>query len=350
MNQINYNAPWHQLKHVCVGATYDEHFYEPIKNTKIRESLQTISRETNEDYDNLISVLESFNVKVSRPEINKNLSILDFIDNNGIIDYSASQSFTLIPRPPMQPRDSCLAVGDILLATNKEAMHIVNSSFKELHSDNFVVPWAHNGRYYLPGDCEFDAPLATVIGDTIVLDCRDHNWLYNYFLTAFPNYKIKPVYIGGHNDAVYSVIKPGVLISTYHHENYKDTFPNWTVKFIKNQSWNALPEWRKIKHSNINRWWVPEDINNNDFSKFIDTWLTNWTGFVKESVFDVNLLQINETTILVNNYNKDLFDFFNKHHIDAIVVPFRHRFFWDGGLHCITNDYFREGCKENYYD
>ena len=23
-------------------------------------------------------------------------------------------------------------------------------------------------------------------------------------------------------------------------------------------------------------------------------------------------------------------------------VPFRHRFFWDGGLHCITNDLVRE--------
>jgi hypothetical protein len=143
-------------------------------------------------------------------------------------------------------------------------------------------------------------------------------------------------------------VKPGVIVSTYHYNNYKDTFPGWTVKHIENQSWNAIPGWRKIKHSNKNRWWVPDDINNQEFSNFIDTWLNDWVGFVQETVFDVNLLQIDSTTVLVNNYNKDMFAFLKNHKIDAVVCPFRHRFFWDGGLHCITNDLYREGERENY--
>lgn len=347
MTLINYNAPWHDLKHVCVGATYSQNFFNPIKNTKVRESLQKIAHETEEDYQNLIAILESYNILVSRPKINNNMSILDFTNSNGQIDYKVSQSFTLIPRPPMQPRDSFLVIGDIILATNHDAKTIIQESLGT-DVDNFIMPWTRSDQYYLPNDRVFDAPLATVVGDTIILDCQDHNWLYHYFLKAFPNYKIKPVYIGGHNDAVYSVIKPGVLLSTYHHSNYTETFPNWSVKYIENQSWNAIPEWRKIKHSNVDRWWVPEELNNKDFSTFIDTWLENWVGYVKETVFDVNLLQINDRTILVNNYNKDLFKFFKKHNIDAIVAPFRHRFFWDGGLHCITNDYYREGELENY--
>lgn len=347
MSDIKFYAPWHNLTQVCVGISYPEKFYEPIGNSKIRESLQQIARETEEDFINLISILKSFNVQVSRPTVDDNLSITDFVDQSGVMNYKTSQSFALIPRPPMQPRDSFLVIGNILLATNHEAKTIIPET---LYSDidNVIIPWTRTDQYRLPNHRVFDAPLATVIGDTVILDCRDHPWLHSYFVKAFPNYKIKPVYIGGHNDAVYSVIKPGILISTHHHSNYTDTFPNWTVKYIENQSWNAIPEWQKIKHNNVDRWWVPEDLNNKDFSTFIDTWLENWVGYVKETVFDVNLLQINDRTILVNNYNKDLFKFFKQHNIDAIVAPFRHRFFWDGGLHCITNDYYREGELENY--
>jgi hypothetical protein len=347
MSDIKYHAPWHTLKKVCVGSSYSEAFYEPIRNSKIKESLQKIARETEEDFANLVSVLESFDVGVSRPTIDKNQTIMDFVDHSGIINYKKSHSFTLIPRPPMQPRDSFLVIGDIILATNSDAKKIVVETLG-YQPDNLVVPWERADQYYLPKHLVFDAPLATVVGDTVILDCRDHDWLYGYFVKAFPNYKIKPVYIGGHNDAVYSVVKPGLLISTYHYDNYVDTFPGWTVKFIENQSWNAIPEWRKIKHSNIDRWWVPDEINNRDFSTFIDAWLSNWTGFVKETVFDVNLLQINDRTVLVNNYNKDMFEFLKKHNIDAIVASFRHRFFWDGGLHCITNDYYREGKNDSY--
>jgi sporulation protein YlmC with PRC-barrel domain len=249
----------------------------------------------------------------------------------------------------MQPRDSFLVIDDIVLATNLESIDIIKTSLKDLTA-NFVIPWDSDDQFFLDQKFTFDAPLVTVIGDTIIIDCQSHDWLYEYFCKAFPTYKIKPVCIGGHNDAVYSVIKPGVLISTFHHTNYSETFPGWTVKFIENQSWNAIPDWRKIKHSNIDRWWAPDNILNNEFSTFIDTWLGNWVGYVKESVFDVNLLQINDGVVLVNNYNKDLFDFFKQHKVEPIIVPFRHRFFWDGGLHCITNDLYRDGCKQSYFE
>jgi len=338
MHPIKFNAPWHPLKHVCVGQSYNCDFYSPIKSSNVRESLQKIASETEEDYLNLIKVLESFDINVVRPDIDKNLTILDFIDESGKINYENAQSFTLIPRPPMQPRDSFLVVDNKILPTNSEFNSFKNVIF-DSNSDNII----NNSKAHC-----FDAPLATVIGDTIILDCQEHNWLYDYFSKQFSDYKIKPVYVGGHNDAVYSVVKPGVLISTYHYSNYKETFPGWCVKYIENQSWNAIPGWRKVKHSNVNKWWAPENLVNDEFSNFINHWLDNWLGLVKETVFDVNMLQINDSTVLVNNYNKEMFNFLKKHKIEPIICPFRHRFFWDGGLHCITNDLYREGEKENY--
>jgi hypothetical protein len=323
MTQFKFNAPWHTLKHTWVGTTYGPDFFQPIKNNKIRESLQKIARETEEDYCNLIDTLETFGVNVSRPTISPDITIMDYIDDNGQLNFQSSKSFTLIPRPPMQPRDSLLVVGDEVLATNNEA----DWFYKDIEKS----PRA------------FDAPLVTVVGQHLVADCRDHPWLAEYIQQRFPDRKVIPVLIGGHNDAVFCPVRPGLIVSTYHHDNYTETFPGWTVKYIENQSWNAIPNWRKFKHSNVDKWWVPDADNNPEFANFVDTWLRQWVGFVKETVFDVNMLQINEQVILVNNYNKEMFEFFKTHSIEPVVVPFRHRFFWDGGIHCVTGDVYREG-------
>lgn len=331
---IQYNAPWHRLKHICVGSTYLPEFYEPVKNSQVRDALQRIASETVEDYNNLIKVLESLDITVSRSNINSQNTIMDYVDTQGRIDYQHSQSFTLIPRPPMQPRDSVLIVGRQVVMTNSES-HWFTDLYPDY--DTIISPIV------------FDAPLVTVIGNRLIVDCRDHPDLAEFLSSIFPDYKIVPVLIGGHNDAVFSVVAPGTIISTYHHTNYQETFPGWKVKFIDNQSWNAVPEWRKLKHSNRHRWWSPDQQSNPEFANFVDTWLGNWVGYVAETVFDVNMLQINEHCVLVNNYNKELFDFLKQNRIEPVVVPFRHRFFWDGGLHCITNDLYREGDYESYF-
>jgi hypothetical protein len=35
--------------------------------------------------------------------------------------------------------------------------------------------------------------------------------------------------------------------------------------------------------------------------------------------------------------------------MEPIHVPFRHKWFWDAGLHCITLDLFRYGKQEDYF-
>ena len=65
-------------------------------------------------------------------------------------------------------------------------------------------------------------------------------------------------------------------------------------------------------------------------------------------MFDVNMLSIDQNTIICNNYNKEVFEHFKKHKVEPIVFNFRHRYFWDGGIHCITQDLYREGTQEDY--
>ena len=88
---------------------------------------------------------------------------------------------------------------------------------------------------------------------------------------------------------------------------------------------------------------------NENLKEFVNTWLDKWVGHVQETVFDVNMLSVSEEVVLVNNYDKTVFDFLKKHKIEPIICPLRHRYFWDGGIHCLTLDLIREGEKENYF-
>jgi len=327
---FNYNAPWHSLKKVCLGKSYSPSYYEDISNKKIRDILQRIAQETEEDFLGIEKILKEFGVDVIRPHVVED-SIINHLDVNGKLTYRGTKSFTLIPRPPMQPRDSILIIGNEALGTNPEC-----STFADVVSIPEQTP------------CSFDAPCVTVIGQHLIVDRRDFPGVDLYLSQRFPDRTIVPVDIGGHNDAVFAPVKPGVIVSTYYHTNYTDTFPGWEVLYIENQSWNAVPEWRKLKHNNAGKWWMPGEELNTEFTNFVETWLSHWLGYVEETVFDVNMLMIDDRTALVNNYNKQVFDFFTKHNIEPIIAPFRHRFFWDGGIHCITNDIYRQGNIENY--
>jgi hypothetical protein len=52
---------------------------------------------------------------------------------------------------------------------------------------------------------------------------------------------------------------------------------------------------------------------------------------------------------MVFNYNKQVFDALERFGITPHIVPFRHRYFWDGGIHCVTSDLHREGKQQDFF-
>jgi hypothetical protein len=150
-----------------------------------------------------------------------------------------------------------------------------------------------------------------------------------------------------HSDAVISLIKPRVAISIHDVADYKKTMPDWEVLLIDDNP--SIPgDWIDFKSVVKGRWWIKQEENNAVLAKFIDKWLGDWVGYVAESVFDVNMLSIDESTVICNNYNKSVFNFLKKHKVEPVIFNFRHRHFWDGGVHCITQDLYREGTQEDY--
>ena len=50
--------------------------------------------------------------------------------------------------------------------------------------------------------------------------------------------------------------------------------------------------------------------------------------------------------LLGQGVSENFFDWVND---PKIKNPLRHRYFWDGGIHCLTLDLIREEDKENYF-
>ena len=73
-------------------------------------------------------------------------------------------------------------------------------------------------------------------------------------------------------------------------------------------------------------------------------------GYAEETYFDVNCLLLMKNVIF-SSYNRDIFNKLEKRGINPIVCRWRHRLFWDGGIHCITLDLRREGeTVKNIYE
>jgi hypothetical protein len=192
----------------------------------------------------------------------------------------------------------------------------------------------------------------TVVGRDIYIDCNDQKFYKHQEKILYenlPNIRINKLRHGGHSDGCFHTLKPGVILSLYDIQRYETTFPNWDVCYLPNQSWDKVDGFLKLKHQVGGKWWVPGEEENTEFTHFVETWLQDWVGYAEETVFDVNVLVLDEHHVCINNMNPTVIEFLKKHNMEPVHVPWRHRYFWDGGLHCITLDLEREGEQEDYF-
>ena len=157
----------------------------------------------------------------------------------------------------------------------------------------------------------------------------------------FPDYRINILDSPGHCDGGMHPIKPGLIASVNHPDTHK-FFPGWDIVPVE-PHWEKMHDWRNIKNKNRGRWWIEGEENNKELEEFVDAWMNDWVNYAAESIFDVNMLVIDENNVICNNYNERLFKKFDEYNVTPHVINFRHRYFWDGGLHCITSDLKRKG-------
>lgn len=147
----------------------------------------------------------------------------------------------------------------------------------------------------------------------------------------------------------FTPVKPGLIVSIMEIQTYAETFPDWEVVYLEGESWSKMKPFLDLKQKNQGRWWIKGHEYDTELVEYVETWLKDWTGYAEESVFDVNILVIDQSNIIVNGYNKQAFDAFQRHGITAHICPMRHRYFWDGGVHCVTLDLDRDGTIKDFF-
>jgi len=350
--QFNVWNKWDPLKTVMLGDCYGPEFFRDIKNPRIRSALDRIATETKEDLEFYEKILKDFSCQVVRPELDKNQSIMGFIDDEGRIRGQQG-----IPRAPLQPRDAQMVLGTSLYFTGVKDHPSIKNKLIEYNLDK-------SGLRVLSTSELIAAPCFTIVGKDLYVDkittsaadvlkheghndVRDNH--FRHIKKNTPGVRINTLSIGGHNDGCFHTLKPNAILSLRQIQDYEKTFPGWDVCYLPNQSWDLLTDFIKMKKKVDGRWWVPGEEENDEFTYFVETWLQDWVGYCEESVFDVNVLMLDDRHVCVNNYNETAFAFFKKHNIEPIIIPWRHRYFWDGGLHCITLDLYREGEMQDYF-
>ena len=341
---------WDRLKVCAVGKSYPPELYDYIKNEKVRKVFYKIAEETEEDYQKLINLLHSFGVQTVRPDMTERIAE----SQRGI------ETNTFIPRPSeMQPRDYCAMLGDKFYwrgvpATNKPIVDLVQAQGNATErgpdygsSEPTLDPWhflnaamiSRIGKDLIvgtPGRFEFNSTAEDLV--------RVSNELQD----KLPEYRVHNIDTQGHTDGTFCPVVPGLIISNQEPLQYEKRFPGWEVVALTGEMDKVTP-FTKLKHKNEGKWWVPGQELNDDFTNFVEQWMSHWVGYVEESVFDVNMLVIDKHNVIVNGYNKTVFDAFSRYNITPHICNFRHRYFWDGGLHCITTDLHREGVIEDYF-
>ena len=366
---------WDPLRVCVVGRSYPPEFYSWITVPHVRSLFEKIAVETEEDYQNIIAKLHEFGVEVLRPNFPKQPKV------NGIY----------LP-PPMTPRDHTVMIGktfycdtpfndfghfywnarqpgwpDCASASDIDNLpHDIKHKCQQLYqdycadidrtaeySDILNRVRAENNTIKTIADQRINGAMVSRVGRDLFFGTHgyyeDTTEFKKFINEEFTNTRNHIINTGGHSDATYCPVCPGLIISLHDVPTYAETFPDWEVVYLPAQSWALVDPFLKLKEKNGGRWWIPGFEHDQAVVDTVEHWMKTWVGYVEETVFDVNMLIVDPKNVIVFNYNKQVFDALDRYGITPHVVPFRHRYFWDGGIHCCTSDLHRDGGVNDYF-
>ena len=371
---------WDPLEVCVVGKSYPPEFYSFINNSKIRDVFEKIAHETEEDLQRLTNILQSFDVQVLRPSIKD--------------DHTEYRVGNVYLPPPLTPRDDIGVFGNkvymphpddlyhwrllaqdswnvkaprtaeewdsLPLYIRKDFMtHMNIDSVEKLYYRDYSgykivedISIKHGNEIYY--DQKIDSAMICKVGKNLYSGTwpgQDPDKLLKTMQEKFPEYKCNIIKSDGHLDGVLCPVKEGLVLSNRDVEKsvLDKCFPGWEVAYVDYNNTGVFANYQQLKHKNNGKWLVPGQENNHEFTDFVETYAKNWTGFIEESSIGVNVLMVNESTLLCTQEDEQIFKVLERHGITPHIVPFRHYNFWDSGIHCLTVDLSRRGTMKDYF-
>lgn len=320
------NHLYHRLSVCAVGRSWPTEFYDWISDSQIREIMQTIAYETEQDYQQLITILNQLGVEVVRPDVN--------IDLGNVKEKILAGN--VAPPPPMNPGDRLLMLDNVFYRSSDIDLDIYQPLFEKISQSNVIVTAPD------PSVC---AAMSYQFDDRIYYSIRENQTHQSVSNTwkSISDKKTIGFHQYGHIDGCFCPVTPGLIVTMEDPVRpqllslfYKTNFKDWKV-VTRGPSFEYNASFRKWQQAHPGVWWVPGQEKNQKFTEFVDRYFTNWIGNVAETIFEVNIIIVDDKTVIVRQTDNDwVVKEIEKMGVTVYQTPFRHSAFWDSGLNCVT--------------
>jgi glycine amidinotransferase/scyllo-inosamine-4-phosphate amidinotransferase 1 len=280
--------------------------------------------ETQEDLENLSNLLTDIGVKVHRPSSIDTQKIV----SNGY--WETTQYYTFCPR------DTVTVIGNNILESpmSLRSRQFETDSFRDIFIKKMEegVNWVSAPKprlldsMYQREDLSkitlnnhepvFDAANILRCNDDILYlvsntgNLKGSKWLQNFLGEKYKVHNIENVYSYIHIDSTIALLREGLCLLN------------------------------------------PERVNENNIPEFLKSWDKIWCppmvdiGYhktIRASVWiGVNLLSVDENTVIVDNRQIDLIKQLKKYNIDTLDCKIRHSRTLGGSFHCVTTELLRD--------
>ena len=316
----NANMPTHGKDLHCINYATDNE----IPKNEIGFWDQQVYDETYEDLENLSKLLTDVGVKVHRPTpINTQKTI-----SNG--HWETTQYYTFCPR------DTVTVIGNNII---ESPMSLRSRQFETDCFKDIFIEKMENGANWVAApkprllDSQYqreDLSKITLNNNEPVFDAanilrcnndilylvsntgnlKGAKWLQNFLGKEYRIHTIENVYSYIHIDSTIAVLREGLCLLNPERVN-----ENNIPEFLKS--------WDKI--------WCPPMV---DIGYYKTMRASVWIG--------VNLLSVNENTVIVDNRQTELIKELKKYNIESLDCKIRHSRTLGGSFHCVTTELNRD--------
>jgi scyllo-inosamine-4-phosphate amidinotransferase 1 len=335
---VSVNNEWGRLREIIVGTIdnanmpthgKDLHCINYATETEIPKDEigfwdKQVYDETQEDLENLYSLLTNVGIKVHRPSPINTQKVV----SNGY--WETTQYYTFCPR------DTVTVIGNNIL---ESPMSLRSRQFEtDCFRDIFIEKMEEGANWV-------SAPKPRLLDSMYQREDLAKITLNNH----------EPVFdaaniLRSNNDILYLVSNTGNLKGAKWLQNFLGK--EYRVHTIENvYSYIHIDSTIALLREGLCLL-NPERVNENNIPDFLKSWDKIWCppmvdiGYhktIRASVWiGVNLLSVDENTVIVDNRQTDLIKELKKHNIDALDCKIRHSRTLGGSFHCVTTELLRD--------
>lgn len=377
--RINSHNEWDRLREIILGRAegqaslafsnpgpWPEAVIDKAQQLARQSYPQWLIDEIDEDLEGLCGVLESFGVKVYRP----NMAPVGRVFKTPYFSAACDHVYNM--------RDLHLVVGDTVVESPSQEKHryfeamglydiwyeyFKKGGFRWIAAPKPALAGEHMIVYYEGGRDQYEdgqkyiklseaeilfEPANTVrMGrDLLYLVSRSGNYLGAKWLQIVLGDKYRvhttdKIYKSSHIDSTVLCLRPGLVLLNAERVS-EETCPEVLAKWDKIYFSDIIPipqetlEFHEKVRKPVHRQLEQMNIQSN-----LDSVASPWIG--------MNVLSVDPQTVIVDERQAPLIKVLEKHHITPVPIRFRHSYYM-GGIHCSTLDTVRDSKLESYFD